>query len=81
MNLAAGDNSISSVFQIAKVTRPLMRVGRITDQGYNINFEKNKALAYDGDGKEVCRFLREGKELYVAKLKLRKPDQGFGRQG
>ena len=81
-NLATGDNQINSVFQIAKVTRPLMSVGRITDGGYNVVFDKDKAVVSDQQGKEICRFLRQnGKGLYVCKLKLTKPSQGFVRQG
>ena len=34
---------ISSVFQIAKVTRPLMSVGKICDEGKQVVFDKNTA--------------------------------------
>ena len=82
LNLSAGGAQINSVFQIAKVTRPLMSVGKITDGGYQVVFDKEKAVISDQRGKEVCRFVRQnGKGLYVCKLKLTKPSQGFVRQG
>ena len=62
-----------SVFQIAKVTRPLMSVGKICDEGKTILFDKNTAKVLDKDGTEVCRFERQAGGLYVAKLKLRAP--------
>ena len=82
LNLDTGSSQINSIFQIAKVTRPLMSVGRITDGGYNVIFDKEKAIVRDQEGKEVCRFVSQnGKGLYVCKLKLTKPSQGFARQG
>ena len=43
-NTTAGSaNSVSSTFQIAKVTRPLMSVGHICDQGLSVNFGKNNS--------------------------------------
>ena len=70
---------IQSVFQIAAVTRPLMSVGRICDEGHSIPFDAVMAVVHAKDGSEVCRFTRNGSGLYVAKLKLRSP-AGFGGQ-
>ena len=70
---------IQSVFQIAAVTRPLMSVGRICDEGHSITFDAVMAVVHAKDGSEVCRFTRNGSGLYVAKLKLRSP-AGFGGQ-
>ena len=74
---------LSSVFQVAEVTRPLMSVSRICDQGFVCVFDDVEAKAQTNDGKHVCSFAREG-GLYVAKLKLKRPDLGqparFGRQ-
>ena len=75
---AVGRN-IESVFQIAAVTRPLMSVGRICDEGHSITFDAIMAVVHAKDGSEVCRFQRNGSGLYVAKLKLRSP-AGFGGQ-
>ena len=73
------DRDIQSVFQIAAVTRPLMSVGRICDEGHNITFDAVMAVVKSKDGGEICRFHRNGSGLYVAKLKLRSP-AGFGGQ-
>ena len=70
---------IQSVFQIAAVTRPLVSVGRICDEGHSITFDAMMAVVHAKDGSEVCRFTRNGSGLYVSKLKLRSP-AGFGGQ-
>ena len=70
---------IQSVFQIAAVTRPLMSVGVICDQGHNVTFNKVMAVVHGEDGNEICRFHRDSGGLYVAKLKSRSP-AGFGRR-
>ena len=70
---------IESVFQIAAVTRPLMSVGKICDEGHSITFNAVMAVVHGSDGSELCRFVRNSSGLYVAKLKLRNP-AGFGRQ-
>ena len=79
LNLSDGDKDIESVFQIAAVTRPLMSVGRICDEGHSITFNAVMAVVHGKDGAELCRFQRNGSGLYVAKLKLRSP-AGFGGQ-
>ena len=68
---------IQSVFQIAAVTRPLMSVGRICDEGHSVTFNNVMAIVNGKDGSEICRFHRAPGGLYVAKLKLRSP-AGFG---
>ena len=73
------ENEIKSIFQIAKVTRPLMSVGKICDEGMSVTFDKNVALVVDKGGRTVCKFERQAGGLYVAKLRLRAP-AGFGRQ-
>ena len=70
---------IESVFQVAAVTRPLMSVGRICDEGHSATFNAIMAVVNDKDGCEICRFERNNGGLYVAKLKLRSP-AGFPRQ-
>ena len=75
---ASGARDLQSVFQIAAVTRPLMSVGRICDEGHRVTFDNIMAVVHDKDGDEICRFHRNGSGLYVAKLKLRSP-AGFGR--
>jgi hypothetical protein len=79
LNLADEGKDLQSVFQIAAVTRPLMSVGRICDQGHSITFNALMAVVHAADGTELCKFQRQPGGLYVAKLKLRKPTP-FGRQ-
>ena len=70
---------IQSIFQIAAVTRPLMSVGKICDEGHSIKFDAVMAIVTAQDGSEICRFHRNLNGLYIAKLKLRSP-AGFGGQ-
>ena len=76
----AGDvmSAVNSTFQIADVTRPLMSVGHICDQGLSVGFDKVCAIVSDPEGNEVCRFTRADNGLYICKIKLKAP---FGRQG
>jgi hypothetical protein len=69
---------MSLIFQIAAVTRPLMSVGKICDEGHNITFDAVQAIVREKNGTEICRFERSSGGLYVAKMKLRNP-AGFGR--
>ena len=73
-------NTVSSTFQIANVTRPLMSVGHVCDKGLNVLFEKKHAIIRIQTGEEVCRFTRGDSGLYIAKMRLRAPT-GFGGQG
>ena len=73
-----GVNMVSSIFQVAKVTRPLMSVGHICDQGLNVTFGAVYAIVRDAENNEVCRFTRGTSGLDTAKMKLKAP---FGRQG
>jgi hypothetical protein len=72
------NRDMSSIFQIAAVTRPLMSVGRICDEGHNITFDATTAIVRDKGGVEICKFHRAPGGLYVAKMKLRNP-AGFPR--
>ena len=64
--------AIKSTFQVANVTRPLWSVGRICDAGLDVKFNKDYASVLTKEGKELCRFQRQG-GLYLAKLSLRNP--------
>ena len=79
LNLSDQERDLQSVFQIAAVTRPLMSVGRICDQGHSITFNAVMAVVHSADGAELCKFQRQPGGLYVDKLKLRSP-AAFGRQ-
>ena len=65
-------NAIQSTFQVAKVTRPLMSVAKITDEDLTCTFDKKKAVVKDSNGKTICTFKREG-GLYVCRMKLKAP--------
>ena len=76
----AAGSDLQSIFQIAAVTRPLMSVGKIGDEGHKITLNNVCAVVRSKDGAELCRFHRElAGGLYVAKLTLRNL-AGFGRQ-
>ena len=72
---------LTSTFQVAKVSRPLMSVGRLCDAGMEVRFSKDKASVVAPDGSVACVFERQGSGLYLAKLKLKRPELPFGRQG
>ena len=73
LNLSDDGKNVQSVFQIAAVTRPLMSVGRICDEGHRITFDAVMAVVNNSDGSEICRFHRTPGRLYVAKMKLKNP--------
>ena len=57
---------LRSIFQIAKVTRPLMSVGKICDNGMEILFDEKRAVVRDkSDGSELCVFERKPGGLYI----------------
>ena len=76
-----GEEKISTVFQVADVTRPLWSVSKVCDAGYDVKFSKKQATILDEHGQPVCVFERQG-GLYVARMRLRNPKyRGFRRQG
>jgi hypothetical protein len=70
--------TIQSTFQVAEISRPLMSVSKICDQGYTCVFTKDGAQVLDKDQKPVSKFERRS-GLYVANMKL-KPPVPFRRQ-
>jgi hypothetical protein len=73
---------LRSVFQIAKVTRPLMSVGKICDNGMEILFDDKRAVIRDkSDGSELCVFERKPGGLYIGKFRLKAPSPDFIRRG
>ena len=67
------ERDLQSVFQIAAVTRPLMSVGKICDEGHTVTFSNVMAVVLGADASELARFHRNHNGLYIAKLKLRSP--------
>ena len=74
-------NSASTMFQVGAVSRPLMSVGRLCDNGMDILFKKDRADVLASDGSVILSFERQVGGLYFAKLSLKRPTNGFGRQG
>ena len=70
-----GIRKIKSTFQVVEVTRPLMSVSRVCDQGMTCTFTDSHALVLDKSGKTVVKFERRG-GLYIARMRL-KPPEGF----
>ena len=70
-----GDDGVlmSSIFQVAEITRPLMSVSKICDQDMICIFEKSHARIVDQQNNVVARFEREG-GLYTCTMRLRKPE-------
>ena len=60
------------VFQVARVTRPLMSVSQICDNGHTVVFDKAKGVVRDNKDRVVCVFKRVG-GLYLGKLRLKSP--------
>ena len=70
--------SLKSCFQIARVTRPLMSVGKICDSGMRVEFTDKEATVKATDDSVVCVFERKPGGLYICKMRLKQP---FPRQG
>jgi hypothetical protein len=80
--MSDSNSQLKSVFQIAKVTRPLMSVGKICDNGMQVTFDHDRAVVRDRkDGSELCVFERKAGGLYLCKFRLKAPSPGFGRLG
>ena len=81
LNLEPEDDEstkLKSCFQIARVTRPLMSVGKICDSGMKVEFTDKDATVVAPDGAHVCVFTRKPGGLYICKMRLKQP---FPRQG
>ena len=71
LNLIDSGNSIKSTFQVAKVARPLYSVAKITGAGYEVVFEKERAVVREpGTTKPVAQFQRRN-GLYVGAMMLK----------
>ena len=65
---------LMSIFRIADITRPLMSVSNICDQGLQCFYTADKAVVRNAKGEDVYKFQRRG-GLYVATMKLKKPSE------
>ena len=73
------NSDVQSIFQGAAVTRPLMSVGKVCEEGHEMTFNQVMAVMRNQDGDELCRFHRYPSGFYVTKLKPRSL-AGFGGQ-
>ena len=73
---ASGVMKLQSCFQIAEVTRPLMSVSRVCDQGFKWRFNETEARVLDKSGDTLVTFQRSV-GLYISKMRL-KPPEGLG---
>ena len=71
------NQSVQSVFQVADLTRPLMSVSQICEQGHKCVFDKDHALVVSAQGETLVRFEKRS-GLYVATMTLKAPSP-FGR--
>ena len=67
---------LQSCLQIAEVTRPLMSVNRVCDQGLECWFNDTEDRVLDKSGKTLVTFQRQG-GMYISEMRL-KPPEGFG---
>ena len=76
-------NNIMSIFQVAKVLRSLMSVGKIYDNDMNVLFNQIRAKVLTRDGDTICTLETQHGGLYIAKFRLRRPGTPtpFVRQG
>ena len=68
-------------FQVAKVSRPLMSVSKLTEMGeLQVLCKNDEAVVVTNQGATVARFARRG-GFYVAMMKVKNPRfQPFRRQ-
>ena len=69
---------LKSCFQIARVTRRLMSVGKMCDGGITIVFTDKTATIEAPDGNTACVFTRKPGALHICKMRLKPPFPGQG---
>jgi hypothetical protein len=57
---------------VADLTRPLMSVSQLCEQGFRVEFKDTHALVIDSSGRTACRFQRSG-QLYTSQMTLKAP--------
>ncbi len=71
--LGLGGIEMAMTMQIAKITRPLLSVTKMTESGeLSVVCKKDAALVMDAQGKTIATFNRKG-GLYVSIMKYRNP--------
>ncbi len=69
---------VTTNFQVASVTKPLLSVGNICKQGHSVVFSKEGAKVLDPQKRTIAHFQRSG-GLYVSTMTLKAPES-FTRQ-
>ena len=69
---------VTTNFQVASVTKPLLSVGKICEQGHSVVFSKEGAKVLDPQKRTIAHFQRSG-GLYVSTMTLKAPES-FTRQ-
>ena len=64
---ATNKNTMATTFQVAKVSRPLMSVGRLCDAGMDVLFKQDRADVRATDGSVILSFEWQSGGLYVAR--------------
>ena len=72
-----GRERLTSVFQVADLTKPLMRVSQICEQDLQVVLKDSHALVVNASGDAVCSLERSG-QFYTAKMMFKAPEL-FGR--
>ena len=69
---------VTTNFQVAAVTKPLLSVGKVCEQGHTVVFSKEGAKILDPKQRVLAHFQRSG-GLYVSTMTLKAPEP-FTRQ-
>ena len=64
---------LASTFHVADLTKPLVSVSQIREQGFRCVLEGPQSLVINSSVETVCRFDRSG-QLYTAKMILKTPE-------
>ena len=67
-----GTQQFNSVLQAARISRPLMSVSKICQNGFKCVFNEDEAQVLDAQNRVACVFAKKG-GLYVTRMKLKAP--------
>jgi len=76
LEMKSGNIPIKSVFQVAKISKPLWSVGRLCDQGFTVEFGKDNAKVKQNGTNKIMGTFQRHNGLYVGNLQLRNPKTG-----
>ena len=64
---------LACTFQVADLTRPLVSVSQLCEQGFKVEFNDTHALVIDSSGETVCKFQLPG-HLHTNQMILKAPE-------